>query len=112
MQNEECLKLVAESDARFKKQIEELEKQKRISRQRILDQWAKDNAKYKVGDIIKANDVIIKVTRIRGHLSLYMERGLYVSYYGDALTKKLTPRKDGWQTDIHDDGGRVIEKLK
>lgn len=112
MQKEECLKLVAESDARFKKQMEELEKQKRVSRQRILDQWAKDNAKYKIGDIIKANDVIIKVTRIKGYLSYYLEGGLYISYYGDALTKKLTPRKDGWQTDIHDDGGRVIEKLK
>lgn len=48
MQNEECLKLVAESDASFKKQIEELEKQKRISRQRILDQWAKDNANIRL----------------------------------------------------------------
>lgn len=56
--------------------------------------------------------MIIKVTRIKGYLSYYLGGGLYISYYGDALTKKLTPRKDGWQTDIHDDGGRVIEKLK
>ena len=111
MQKEECLKLVAESDARFKKQAEELEKQKRISRQRILDQWANENAKYKVGDIIKADDIIIKVARIKGSYSGFLGITLHVTYAGDALTKKLTPRKDGWKTEIYDDG-RKIEKLK
>ena len=109
MQNEECLKLVAESDASFKKQIEELEKQKRISRQRILDQWAKANTRFKVGDIIQSNDNIIKVTGFYGVYSLYNVDKLYVTYRGIRLTKALKPRKDGSTMALYDDGRKIIK---
>lgn len=111
MQNDVCLKLLAESNAKYRHEFEKLEKEKRCVRQQILDRWAKDNAKYKVGDVITANDTIIEVTRISGTYSDYLSEKLYVTYIGNALTKKLTPRKDGHVTQIYDDG-RIVEKLK
>jgi hypothetical protein len=80
-------------------------------KQAALNQWARDNAEYQVGDIITANDTIIQVERLIGHHSAcYGSKTLYVEYRGPQLTKKLQPRKDGQISSIYGDG-REIKKI-
>lgn len=81
------------------------------SKQAALDQWARDNAEFKVGDIIASDDIIIKVEKVVGrHSQYYGTKTLYAEYIGKQLTKKLQPRKDGQKTSIYGDG-RKITKL-
>lgn len=80
-------------------------------KQAALNQWARENAEYQVGDIIKANDTIIQVERLIGrHSACYGSKTLYVEYRGPQLTKKLQPRKDGQISSIYGDG-REIKKI-
>ena len=80
-------------------------------KQATLNQWARDNAEYQVGDIITVNDTIIQVERLIGrHSAYYGSKTLYVEYRGPQLTKKLQPRKDGQISSIYDDG-REIKKI-
>ena len=81
------------------------------SKQAALNQWARDNAEFNVGDIIASNDIIIKVEKIVGrHSPYYRTKTLYAEYIGKQLTKKLQPRKDGQENRIYGDG-RKITKL-
>lgn len=111
MNREECLKVLAETQKKHVAEEEKLKKRQRIEKQKILNQWANANARFKVGDILQMCDTIIKVTKFYGKYSNYYGQKLYVTYYGVRLTKKLTPCKDGSMTDVYDDG-REIKKLK
>lgn len=110
MKNDECLKMLGEESKRYSAEAEEIRKRHNANKQKILNQWAKANARFKVGDIIKSNDNIIKVTGFYGVHSLYHVDKLYITYRGQLLTKALKPRKDGSTQDLYDDG-REIEKL-
>lgn len=110
MNSNECLKMLGEEAKRYAAENEERRKLHRKKSQFILNQWAKGNARFKVGDIICANDIIIKITDFYGVYSQYMEEKLYVSYFGQQLTKALKPRKDGSTRSIYDDG-REITKI-
>ena len=110
MNREECLKVLAETQKKHVAEEEELKKRQRIEKQRILNQWAKANARFNVGDILQSGDIIIKVTSFFGKFSYYCKEKLYVEYYGVCYTKKLQTRKDGSSTTVYDDG-REIKKL-
>lgn len=110
MNRDECLKMLGEEAKRYAAENEEKRNLHRKKNQFILNQWAKDNARFKVGEIICANDTIIKITDFYGVYSQYMEEKLYVTYYGQQLTKALKPRKDGSMRSIYDDG-RGITKI-
>ncbi len=102
--------MLADESVRFRAEKDELEKRHRLKKQEILNQWAKANAKYNVGDILQMNEIIIKVTGFYGSHSDYLNEKLYVTYRGLHLTKSLKPRKDGGEMTIYDDG-REIKKL-
>lgn len=110
MNNNDCLKMLGEEKRRYLLETEESRKRHNANNQKILNQWAKANARFKVGDIIQSNDNIIKVTGFYGVYSLYNVDKLYVTYRGILLTKALKPRKDGSTMDLYDDG-REIKKL-
>ena len=110
MRNDECLTMLGVENKRYSAEAETIRKRHEENKQKILNQWARDNARFKVGDIIKSNDNIIKVTGFYGVHSLYHVDKLYITYRGQSLTKALKPRKDGSTQDLYDDG-RIIEKL-
>lgn len=59
------------------------------------------NAKYKVGDIIKAFDTTILIEKIK--TGLRYEGGVpEIHYYGAELKKDLTPKKNGAKQVIHE----------
>ena len=110
MKNDDCLKMLGEENKRYSLETEESRKRHNENKKKILNQWAKANARFKVGDIIQSNDNIIKVTGFYGSHSDYLNEKLYVTYRGLHLTKSLKPRKDGNTMDLYDDG-REIKKL-
>jgi hypothetical protein len=105
---EECTIRLSQIDSEYQKAKREIEEKHERDRTATLNAWAKDNAKYHIGDIIEANSTAIVVERILGHRSVYGSN-TYCIYQGHALTKRLQPRKDEWVATIHDDGGREIK---
>ena len=109
---EECTIRLSQIDSEYQKAKREVEEKYKRDRAVTLNAWAKDNAKYHIGDIIEANGTAIVVERILGHRSVYGKSNTYCIYQGHALTKRLQPRKDEWVTTIHDDGSREIKLVK
>ena len=91
-------------------QLDSLRKTYRSKRQKVLDKWAAENARFMPGDFLKSDSFIIKVDKIRGGLTY--RNTLYAVYYGPAYTTKLKPRKDGFNTSIYDDGREIIKLNK
>lgn len=110
MTHEECFQELSRIEREYKDAATKLKSNYEINKQKTLNTWANTNNRYKVGDIIEANGVIIKIDKIRGYKGYYAEK-MSVSYSGHVLTKKLQPRKDEWVTSIYDDG-REIKLLK
>ena len=108
MNKEECVKAIETLTNEYHAEKARLYEQYMKDKQGILDRWASDNARFKVGDIILANDSYMLVTAIKGYE--YYEKTCAV-YHGKALTKKLQPRKDCWKKNIYDDG-RKIQLIK
>ncbi len=109
--DEATLALLFNLDKAFEETVRVAKANLYKSRQAALNQWARDNAEFKVGDIIAANDIIIKVEKVVGsHSPYYGTKTLYAEYIGKRLTKKLQPRKDGQESSIYGDG-REITKL-
>lgn len=113
MTNEECAKILADADKAFYEAENVARKERYDKRLKALNEWAEDNARFKVGDIIAYpnHQNIMRVDRIRGDQRLYRNEnyGLYVTYYGTLLTKKLEPRKNDSQFSMYDDGREIIK---
>lgn len=110
MTNGECLAQLRREKIYFENERRELNRREQVSRESILNQWAKDNSPFAIGDIIEANGIIIRIDKILGCVSSYTDR-LYCVYYGFELTKKLNQRKDESRTSIYGDG-REIKLIK
>ena len=80
-------------------------------RRTILDEWAAEHARFKIGDILQMNSIIIRVEQIIGK-SLTIGSGLYVTYYGRRMTTRKQPTKDGSYTSVYDDGREIIKLNK
>ena len=77
----------------------------RVYKQKLRDisiPYAKETARFKIGDIIEANGVIIKVERIGARIG---RDDIYPVYNGPMLTKGLKVRKDN---PLH--GHSIIDK--
>lgn len=113
MTTEECIEKLSQIEQDYKKAQQEINHKRSVDKTRVLKEWAQANSRFKVGDVIEADGIIIEVEDVFGCQSAYYAKGLYCTYKGRALTltKKLTPRKDEWVTTIADDG-RVIKLVK
>ena len=80
-------------------------------RRAILNEWAAEHARFKIGDILQMNSIIIQVEQIIGQ-SLTIGSGLYVTYYGRRLTTRKQPTKDGSYASVYDDGREIIKLNK
>lgn len=92
-------------------EIERVRRQSWIDQQKMLNVWAKEHARFKIGEIIRSGEITIVVDKHIGRLG--MNNKPYVEYKGHVLTRKLTSRKDGWISSIYDDSPeRNIVKVK
>lgn len=120
MTNEDLILHLTALQVCERKDIERIRQEYQMEQQKMLDGWAKEHARFQIGDIINSNTVTIRVEKIVGRIGLRnipYRIGLrnipYVEYTGHALTAKLTVRKDGRITSIYDDSSeRNIKKLK
>ena len=90
---------------------EELRLEFEKKKQDILNAHANEVHRFNVGDIVLSGDRYVKITRFYGSYSNFLKEPFYVTYHGIELTKKLQPRKDGFELDIYDDG-REITKIE
>ena len=90
-------------------QISIIEREYRQKKREVLKQWAKEHARFQVGDILSDGRRFMKVTNFEGNETKYIQFKCYVTYYGIELTKQLKPRKDGSTMSIYDDGSKVIK---
>ena len=104
MKNEICLARLKEIEVDYHKSYDALRIERSRKRASVLNQWAQENAHFVVGDIIQSYDTIICIDKIMGNCNY---EKLYCVYYGPVLTKQLKPRKDGFHTEIYDDGRKV-----
>lgn len=86
-------------------------------KQELINRYARENARFQIGDIIRANETTIRVDEIYGletKYTIYVRGIVYVVYRGVILTKKLEPKKSGEIFTIYDDGREItkIEKKK
>lgn len=86
-----------ELDAKIDAITREAEKKKRL----VYKQYVAENAKYKVGDVVRDATDTIRVEEVR--FSVYR---LSIFYWGVLLTKKGVPRKDGERRAIYEE--RII----
>lgn len=111
MTNEDLILHITAIRVCEEKEIERVRRQSRIDQQKMLNEWAKEHARFQIGEIISAGVTIIVVDKLIGRLGI--NNKLYVEYKGHALTRKLTYRKDGWIASIFDDTPeRNIVKIK
>lgn len=89
---------------------EKLRKVYLSERQALLNTYAKQTARFNVGDILQCNGMIIRIDSLEGTYDEGYLCGFYVTYRGHVLTKQLKERKDGLETSFFDDG-REITKL-
>lgn len=114
MTNEECAKALAEIENEYRQQINLVEYTRADKRRKALNEWAKDNARFKVGDIIAYpnSQRIMRVDKVSADQNPYRKNlggGFFVIYYGTLLTKKLEPRKNDSQFSMYDDGREIVK---
>lgn len=107
--NEMCKARLKEIDADYRRANEEIMNNRLLQRAEALNQWAQDNSRFAIGDIIQCYNKMICVDKITGETS-FGEK-LYCIYHGPVLTKQMKPRKDGERTHFYDDG-REIKLIK
>ena len=114
MTNEECLNAVKYIENEYNRKKDELNAEYKKKTQSVLNQWARNNARFGIGDIIKSNDIIIVVEKIMGVHDFYYSsnNNLCVVYWGSVLTKKLEKRKDEFKSTIYDEESREIKLVK
>ena len=108
MTNEELFDKLNKLRLEQRKRIGEIEIDFDLRRKGVLREWAQEHARFDIGDILQMENITIRVERFHGRCTSKP----YVAYYGPVLTKKLQPRKDGFHTDIYDDGREIIKLNK
>lgn len=111
MTNEDLILHITAIRVCEEKEIERVRRQSRIDQQKMLNGWAKEHARFQIGEIIRSGEITIVVDKLIGRLGINNKP--YVEYKGHVLTRKLTYRKDGWVSSIYDDSPeRDIVKVK
>ena len=110
MDRKEIERLLDLNNKEYQRKVDQAMKEKIIANQKVLNEWAAENARYAVGDYLTMGEksMIIKVKKISGRYSTYT--GPYVEYSGPVHTKALKPRKDEFESAVYDDG-RLITQL-
>ena len=93
----------------YKQQLGLITEDFELKKRRLNIRYAIDNARFKVGDILKNHNTTILVDENKVGRNFH---GIpYMVYHGLELKKDLTPKKNGNRDSIHDDGDDEIELL-
>ena len=100
--------------SQLRQEFEEYEASWEKRKRELVNRYVRENARFNVGDIIRANETTIRVGKIYASESMYLPGIVYIVYRGVILTKKLEPKKSGDLYTIYDDGREItkIEKKK
>jgi len=83
-------------DAEFVDKYNEIRKQCEDQITRLCIDFAEENKRFKVGDIIQDSyGNLIKMESVKYRKPYHLSDTPVLYYFGKALTKKLQPRKDG-----------------
>lgn len=69
-------------------------------------EYVKENAKYKIGDVVSDETDTIRIERI--DFNIFATGVVSIYYWGVMLTKKGEPRKDGQKRAIYEE--RIVEQ--
>jgi len=111
MTNEDLMLHITAIRVCARKEIERINRESRIDEQKMLNEWAKEHARFSIGDVLNSLSVTIRVEKIVGRLGIANKP--YVEYQGHALTKKLQECANRRIAPIYDDGNpnRPIIKI-
>lgn len=92
----------------YKEKLRQLQDDFDMSKKRLMAEYAKSQAKFSIGDIIKDNRVALKVDKIVASIDIF---GMPIPVYcGPELKKNLTPMKSGNRVIIY--GNNKAELIK
>ena len=72
--------------------IAQIEKDAQVQKNAVYEEYVRDNAKYKIGDIVCDSCDRIRVESVR-YSTLWNDVAIY--YYGPIVTRKGVPRNGG-----------------
>lgn len=109
MTTDKCLEQIKEAVKKRDEMIDRAREFYRKRAQSVLNEWAYDNRRFDVCDILEFNGSMIEVDRITGRM--FAPGKPYVAYQGPVLTKQMKYRKDRERKEFYDDG-RDIKLVK
>ena len=78
------------TEEQYKEESKQIEQSYRKALKELAFKYVRENAKYKIGDIIKSDGDMIKIEKIGVYISLGKPDAMYS---GIELTKQMTPKK-------------------
>ena len=95
MTTDECIKALQQAEQDYQDKISPLYKSHRENCNKILNDWAQKNAKYKIGDIVSNGDSTILVDTILG---MRFTQTPFIEYSGHLCDNdgKINPYKFGY----------------
>lgn len=112
MTTDKCLEQIKEAAKKRDEMIDRVREFYRKRAQAVLNEWAYDNRRFDVCDILEFNGRMIEVGWVTGRIGVAGKP--YVVYHGLELTKQMKYRKDGTRMEFYDDGRDIkfVKKAK
>ena len=115
MTDKELISSIRALESRKNKEVEALEERFRNERKALIQSWADEKARFKVGDVIRTRHPhdngygYIRIESIEGHVADSVSPYPEIWYIGRNLFPDLVPANG--KGIISDDGSRDIEKV-
>lgn len=90
----------------LKERLAMIDRQSALQKKAAYFEYVKDNAKYKIGDVVSDETDTIRIERI--YFNIFAPGVVSIYYYGTMLTQKGEPRKDGKKCAVWED--RIKER--
>lgn len=90
----------------LKERLAMIDRQSALQKKAAYFEYVKDNAKYKIGDVVSDETDTIRIERI--DFNIFGVGTVSIYYWGVILTKKGEPRKDGQKRAIYEE--RIVER--
>ena len=96
------------TEEEYKAQMDQIDRKAELQRKVLMIDYARDQIKFKIGDIISNNIYVIKIESFGTYVGL----GLPIpTYKGRSLTQKMQPKKSGEYGVIYgNDNTRLISE--
>ncbi len=95
------------TEEEYKKELAYIDEQSLRSKKDLVIKYAMENAKFKIGDIIRDGSETILVEKIKASQFMGLPDTVYV---GKALKKDLSPKKSGESNTLYQRESTVLVK--